>query len=81
MEFIKLGKDKYLIKNSNSIIVTEKEKLELEKKQLVIKDVTSNDCQAETTQEITKIDKELNDIDAESLPLSTDGKLKKNKRK
>ena len=32
MEFIKLGKDKYLIKDSNSLVVSEEEKLKLEKR-------------------------------------------------
>ena len=34
MEFIKLREDRYMIKNSNNIVVSEKEKLELEKKNL-----------------------------------------------
>ena len=48
MEFIKHGKN-YIIKNSNGRIVTEKEKLELENKELVLKDIASCDCQKETT--------------------------------
>ena len=36
MEFIKLGKGKYLIKDSNSLVVSEEEKLKLEKRELVI---------------------------------------------
>ena len=59
MEFIKINKDRYLIKDSNNIIVSAKEKLELEKKELIIKDVQSNECQAETTQKIVKIDRKL----------------------
>ena len=43
MEFIKINKDRYLIKDSNNIIVSAKEKLELEKKELIIKDVQSNE--------------------------------------
>lgn len=61
MEFVKISDDRYLIKNSNNIIVSKKEKLELEKKELIIKDITSSECQSETTQEIQKIDKELNE--------------------
>ena len=34
MEFIKINKDRHLIKDSNNIIVSAKEKLELEKKEL-----------------------------------------------
>lgn len=63
MEFIKMG-DKYLIKNSNGVIVDEKEKLKLENNEMVIKDVESNLCQKETTKKISnnkKRIKELND--------------------
>lgn len=58
MEFIKMG-DKYLIKDSNGVVVDEKTKLELEKKELVIEDVNSNNCQQETTKKIKKIKKEV----------------------
>lgn len=63
MEFIKMG-DKFLIKNSNGVIVDEKEKLKLENNEMVIKDVESNLCQKETTKKISnnkKRIKELND--------------------
>ena len=59
MEFIKLGKDKYLIKNSNSLVVSEEEKLKLEKRELIIKDIKSNECQGRTTQKIQEIDRKL----------------------
>lgn len=59
MEFIKLGKDKYLIKDSNSLVVSEEEKLKLEKRELVIKDIKSNECQGRTTQKIQEIDRKL----------------------
>lgn len=59
MEFIKIAKDRYLIKNSRSVIVDEKEKLKLEKKEMVIKDIVSNNCQEETTKKIKKINKKL----------------------
>ena len=59
MEFIKLGKDKYLIKDSNSLVVSEEEKLKLEKRELVIKDIQSNECQGKTTQKIQEIDRKL----------------------
>ena len=59
MEFIKLGKDKYLIKDSNSLVVSEEEKLKLEKRELVIKDIQSNECQGRTTQKIQEIDRKL----------------------
>lgn len=62
MEFIKVG-DKFMIKNSNGIIVDEKEKLQLENKELVIKDVESNLCQKETTRKLSKNKKKLEELD------------------
>ena len=59
MEFIKLREDRYLIKDSNGLIVSTEEKLKLEKKELIIKDIESNECQGKTTQKIKKIDREL----------------------
>lgn len=59
MEFIKLREDRYLIKNSNGLIVSNEEKLKLEKKELIIKDIESNECQGKTTQRIEEIDREL----------------------
>ena len=61
MEFIKLGK-KYLIKNSNGRIVDEKTKLELENKELVLKDITGCECQKETTKKISKNKKRIKEI-------------------
>lgn len=63
MEYIKVGKN-YMIKNGNGRIITEKEKLELENKELIIKDIQSNECQAKTTQKITKNKKRLKKITA-----------------
>lgn len=62
MEFIKVG-DKYMIANSNGIIVDEKEKLRLENRELVIKDVESNLCQKETTKKLSKNKKKLEELD------------------
>ena len=62
MEFIKYG-DKYLIKGSNGFIVDEKEKLQLEKGELILKDIEGCNCQAETTKKISKINKRLKEID------------------
>lgn len=64
MEFIPYG-DKYLIKDSNGYVVDEKEKLQIEKGELVLKDIEGCECQKETTKKISKINKrlkELNDI-------------------
>lgn len=63
MEFIKMKDGNYMIKDSNGVIVSKKEKLQLEKKELVIKDVESNSCQKETTKKILEIDKEIKDGD------------------
>lgn len=59
MEFIKLREDRYLIKDSNGLIVSNEEKLKLEKKELIIKDIESNERQGKTTQRIEEIDREL----------------------
>lgn len=66
MEFIKKGQN-YLIKNSNGRIVSEKEKLELENGELVIKDITSNECQKETTKKITKNKKRIKELENDTL--------------
>ena len=58
MEFIK-HRNGYLIKDSNLIVVSEEEKLKLEKEELILEDVKSNKCQGETTKKIAKIDKKL----------------------
>lgn len=62
MEFIKV-KNGYLIKNSNGRIVSEKEKLELENEELIIKDFKSNECQGKTTRKIAKNKKRIKEID------------------
>ena len=53
MEFIKMADGKYLIKGSNGYVVDEKEKLQLENKELVIKDVECS-CAKEITKQKTK---------------------------
>ena len=63
MEFVKIGKN-YMIKNGNGRIITEKEKIELENKELIIKDIQSNECQGKTTQKLTKNKKRLKKITA-----------------
>lgn len=62
MEFIKV-KNGYLIKNSNGRIVSEKEKLELENQELIIKDIKSNECQGKTTQKLTKNKKKIKELE------------------
>ena len=71
MEFIKYG-DKYIIKDSNGYVVDEKEKLQLQKGELVLKDIEGCGCQAETTKKISKINKrlkELDDTNKETTPI------------
>ena len=63
MEFIKLGTDRYMVKGTNGYVVNEKEKLQLEKNELVMKDITSKDCQAETTKKIKKINKKIKELE------------------
>ena len=58
MEFIKKGKN-YLIKNSNGRIVSEEEKLKLENKELILQDISSNNCQQETTKKIKRNKKKI----------------------
>lgn len=62
MEFIPYG-DKYLIKDSNGFVVDEKEKLLIEKGELVLKDIEGCECQKETTKKISKINKRLKELD------------------
>ena len=62
MEFIKICKDRYMVKDSNNRIVDEETKLKLEKKELALKDIKGCECQAETTKKIKKIDEKLGKI-------------------
>lgn len=64
MEFVKLGKN-YLIKHSNGKVVSEKEKIELENKELIFKDITGCNCQKETTKKLSKNKKRLKEIEQE----------------
>lgn len=75
MELIRLGKDKYLVKNSNGKIISEKERLELENKNLIIKDFESNDCQKETTKKITKNKKKIKEQTALQDKENADGTI------
>ena len=63
MEFIRLNDGNYMIKDSNGYIVDEKEKLKLEKGELVLKDIEGCECQKETTKKISKINKRLKELD------------------
>lgn len=70
MEFIKKGKN-YLIKNSNGRVVSEKEKLELENGELIIKDITSNECQQETTKKIKRNKKRIKELEDDTVKETT----------
>lgn len=67
MEFIKMYDGNYMIKNSNGRIVSEKEKIKLENKELIIKDFESNKCQKETTKKLSKNKKKLEKLDDSSI--------------
>ena len=71
MEFIKKGKN-YLIKNSNGRVVSEKEKLELENGELIIKDITSNECQQETTKKIKRNKKRIKELENDTNKETTE---------
>lgn len=62
MEFIRVGKN-YMIKGSNGRIISEKEKLQIETEELIIKDIKSDECQGKTTQKIVKNRKRIKEID------------------
>ena len=55
-----------MIKNSPSIIVTEEEKLKLEKNEVILKDLEGCGCQGETTKKITKINKRIKEVENEA---------------
>lgn len=67
MEFIKTIDGKYIIKGSNGIIVDEKEKIQLENKEMIIKDFESNLCQKETTKKLSKNKKKLEEIENDNI--------------
>ena len=64
MEFVKV-RNGYLIKGSNGRIISEKEKLELENKELVLKDIKGCECQGKTTKKISKNKKRIKEIEKE----------------
>lgn len=45
MEFIKVGKDKWLIKASNGRLISDKEKRQLENQEIVIEDKKCEECE------------------------------------
>ena len=63
-EFIKLQEDRYLIKNSNNIVVDKKRMLQLQETDLVLEDISSCECQKENTKKRKKIKEEIKKIEA-----------------
>ena len=68
MEFIRLTDGNYMIKNSNGYIVSEKEKLQLENNELVIKDIGSK-CAKDITKKISKNKKRIKEIEEKDAVL------------
>lgn len=64
MEFVKV-RNGYLIKGSNGRVISEKEKLELENNELVLKDIKGCECQGKTTKKISKNKKRIKEIEKE----------------
>lgn len=62
MEFIKQPNGTYIIKNSNGRVVSEKEKLKLENKELVLEDI-KKDCAKDITKKISKNKKRIKEIE------------------
>ena len=66
MEFTKQTNGTYIIKNSNGRVVSEKEKLQLENKELVLEDI-KKDCAKDITKKISKNKKRIKEIDKDAL--------------
>lgn len=62
MEFVKV-RNGYLIKNGNGRIISEKEKLEIENKELVLEDINSSGCVKEITKKISKNKKRIKELE------------------
>lgn len=67
MEFIRLNDGNFLVNHSNGLIVSNEERLKMEKGELIIKDVSSNNCQKDTKEKIEEIDKELEEIKNDNI--------------
>jgi len=66
MDFIKVGNN-WMLKGSNGLIVSEEDKLKMEKKELILQDISSNKCQGETTRKIKRINKKIEEIKDDSI--------------
>lgn len=65
MEFIKRDDGNYIIKDSG-FVVSEKEKLQMENKELVIKDISAT-CAKNITKEISKNKRRIEEIENEDI--------------
>lgn len=63
MEFIKVG-DKYLLKGSNSVILSEEEKLKLERNEMIVGNGDCG-CEVEKIKKVSKINKKIKEIEKE----------------
>lgn len=70
MEFIKT-RNGYLVKNGNGRIVSEKEKLQMENHELILKDIGGCNCQGETTKKIAKNKKRIKEIEKKEKETAT----------
>lgn len=66
MEFIRLNDGNFLIKDSNGYVVSEKEKLQLENNELVLKDIGCS-CAKEITKQISKNKKRIKELEDEDI--------------
>jgi hypothetical protein len=66
MELIKMG-NKYLVKDSGGKVIDEKERLELENKDLVIQDITSSGCVKEITKKIASNKKKIKELEEKEV--------------
>lgn len=76
--FVELRGNRFRIIGSNNRIVSKEEKLKLEKQEIIIEDLTSNDCQKKNIAKIKKNDEELKNIANENKPV-TSNSIKKTK--
>ena len=68
-EFVKMGK-RYIVKNSNGLIVDEKTMLKMKNEELVLEDIKSNGCQGKITKEISKNKKRIKEIEDKEVQWS-----------
>ena len=74
MEFIKQTNGTYLLKNSNGRVVSEKEKIQLENKELVLEDI-KKDCAKDITKKISKNKKRIKEIEEDAVLKEADTTL------